>query len=134
MKNFATFLKHREEASTEFVNGNVEPLLEVSTKVDPATIFPPPGNIVTGADNVNDHNIRGAKMFESFEENRFEIIHSAASEDLAYWVGIQHSKIKLHNQPKPVQMDLRVTEIFRNDNGDWKLIHRHADELKINHK
>jgi ketosteroid isomerase-like protein len=36
----------------------------------------------------------------------------------------------MNGQDKPITMNLRVTEIFRKEDGDWKLMHRHADLLK----
>jgi ketosteroid isomerase-like protein len=29
----------------------------------------------------------------------------------------------------PTPLDLRVTEVFRRADGEWKLVHRHADPL-----
>jgi len=36
----------------------------------------------------------------------------------------------LKDKPEPVRMNLRVTELFRFADGQWKLFHRHADMLE----
>lgn len=130
MTSFDTFLTAREHASTAFVEGDPGPLLAVSVDADPATIYPPSGAVVEGARAVNASNSAGAAAFAPGAENRFDILHSGSDGDLGYWTGIQRSIIVLKDQAEPVAMNLRITELFRRVDGEWKLFHRHADPLQ----
>ncbi|RYY41662.1 MAG: DUF4440 domain-containing protein [Chitinophagaceae bacterium] len=121
------FLAQRLKASTDFVEGSAGALLALSVTADPASIFPPPGTIVSGAAAVNACNEKGAAAFAPGAENDFEILHRDADERLAYWTGVQRSLVRMRGKEEP---HLRVTEIFRKEAGHWKLLHRHADQLK----
>jgi len=127
--DFTTFLKERETASTAFVNGDAGALDGISTRQSPATIFSPKGDVVQGADAVMAANGGAAAAFDKGSSNGFEILHQHSSGDLAYWVGLQRSLVRVKGQDEPVPFNLRVTEIFRREEGGWKLIHRHADRL-----
>lgn len=130
MTSFDTFLTERERASTAFVDGDAGPLLALSVDTDPATIYPPTGALVAGAAVVNTGNAAGAATFVPRAENRFEILHSGCDGDLGYWTGLQRSKVRLKDKPEAVTMNLRITELFRRVDGEWKLFHRHADPLQ----
>ena len=58
-----------------------------------------------------------------------QLMHQTTDEQLAYWTGVEHSIFKMKGQDTEVLLNLRVTEIFRKENGEWKLMHRHADKL-----
>jgi len=127
--DFEQFIKRRKEASDEFINGNFQPLQRISAQHSPATLFGPKGDCVQGADHVNAANEKGARLFKPGGTNTFEILHAAADNELAYWVGIQRSDVRMDGHESSVHMELRVTEIFRRDGTEWKLVHRHADKL-----
>ncbi|MNJ94285.1 hypothetical protein D3C87_119780 [compost metagenome] len=129
LSDFEQFMTIRLKASTDFLEGNFTPLKDLSVTSDPATIFPPNGIYISGVSQVNDFNQKGASNFLPRAENEFEVIHQDASNSLAYWTGIQRSSVKMSGQDAPVIFNLRVTEIFRKEQGSWKLMHRHADRV-----
>jgi ketosteroid isomerase-like protein len=129
LPNFEKFMKQREEASRAFLNGDIGPLDRIATHVSPATIFGPKGDFIEGADKVNAANESGARNFESGGESRFEILQMSANDGIAYWAGIQWATARMTGKPEAIPFNLRVTEVFRREGDEWKLIHRHADPL-----
>jgi ketosteroid isomerase-like protein len=128
--DFEQFLKQRTEIALAYVNGDAGPLGEIVTRREPAHFFVPNGGHADGVDAVGRDYREGAAHFEVGGDSQVEVLQSQDSGELAYWVGLQHARVRVKGKPDPVLMDLRVTEIFRREEGGWRLVHRHADMLE----
>jgi NAD(P)H-dependent FMN reductase len=126
---FAEFMEQRETASNAYIEGDAAPLAAIATTSDPATFFPPSGERIIGAKAVSKAYVDGAKMFAPGSKGRFEILASGSSGGVAWWSGIQHATAHLNGKDGAVPMQLRTTEVFRQEHGGWKLVHRHADVI-----
>ena len=127
VEDFKSFMEARLTAAQAYVTGDAGPLLKLAADESPATFFGPNGKVEEGAQQVASVYERDAAMFGKDGETHFEILQINAGSDLAYWVGFQIATVSMNG--KTVPMKLRITEIFRRENGEWKLVHRHADRV-----
>ena len=125
--SFEDFMRRREAASNDYIAGDAGALQTMLTHVDPATFLPPSGAVVEGAGPVEEAQVGGAAAFGPGSTGHFEVLSSAASGDLAFWTGRQVARMDIKGQDDTVDMVLRTTEVFRLEDGEWKLVHRHAD-------
>jgi ketosteroid isomerase-like protein len=130
LTGFKEFMKQREEAARAYVNGDPQPLEKIVTTNSPATFFSPKGEHKQGAAEVLLTYKSDAASFDSGSETHFEVLHMEASDGLAFWTGFQKASVRMLETEKEVAMNIRVTEVFRKEDGEWKMVHRHADMPK----
>src|SRR5579859_4772940 len=58
-----------------------------------------------------------------------ELLTAGTSGDLLYTVTIERMQPVLEGQDAAGRSELRVTHVFRRENGHWKIVHRHADPI-----
>jgi ketosteroid isomerase-like protein len=57
-----------------------------------------------------------------------DVLAAGVSGDLAYIAAIERTSASINGQP--ASYALRVTQIFGCEDGEWKVVHRHADRLE----
>jgi ketosteroid isomerase-like protein len=58
-----------------------------------------------------------------------EIVAKYVTPELAYVVEVERLEAKVHGGENITPYALRVTMIFRPEEGTWKVVHRHADQI-----
>jgi len=85
---------------------------------------------VSGWDEVSQAFRWIASRFSDCTAYRFELVAAGVSGDLAYTVGYEHISVSMDGVPVE-PFTLRVTHVYRREDGEWKIVHRHADRVPI---
>jgi ketosteroid isomerase-like protein len=72
---------------------------------------------------------RASSQLRDGEPTRFERISGHTGTDLAYIVEIERTRAKVGGSDEASPVSLRVTTIFRLEDGKWRILHRHADPI-----
>ena len=123
-------LARQLEAERALVNGDPELRLAMTSLQDPVTVFGAKVPIRTGWDEVSEALRWLAARWSDCTDYRFDVLASGVSGDLAYLIGFEHIANSVVGAPVE-PYTLRVTHIFRREQGEWKIAHRHADYVPI---
>ncbi len=93
------------------------------------TLGNPFGPYVRGRRKVEATLADAASHYRDGEVTGVELIANYVSDDLACIVEVERARVKVDGAEELVQAALRVTSVFRLEQGAWKLVHRHADPI-----
>ena len=118
-------LARQLEAEQALINGDPAPRLAMWSTQEPVTVFGAEKSVI-GSEEVTQAFHWLASRFSNCTDYRFELVAAGASGDLAYTVGYEHASFSMDGCPiEPIT--LRVTHVYRREDGEWKVVHRHAD-------
>jgi len=120
----AEMLPRQRAAEQAIHNGDAEPRIALWSRTDPVTVFGARMS-ASGWTKLEPMFRTVASWFSDSAEYEFEITAAGASGDLAFTIGYEHNQVKVDGQPRTYT--LRVTHVYRREEGQWRIVHRHAD-------
>lgn len=129
-ESFRAFLKRQEEAEAALVQGDVEPRLALWSRSDPVSLLGAWGPNKTGWPELERTYRWVADRLGSGEYRDFrydvEVSEVSADGQMAYSVGFERfDEVLVDGGRKP--WTVRVTHVYRWEDGDWRIVHRHGD-------
>jgi ketosteroid isomerase-like protein len=123
--DFATTLQRVADALAAMGSGDPEPYAALWDRSGDVTLFGAWGPIEQGHDAVTrTFEWVGSRFSDGALTPTNDVVHVAG--DLACTVGSEHGVVRVDGgEPRP--MTLRVTHVYRRVDGEWRLVHRHAD-------
>jgi ketosteroid isomerase-like protein len=112
------------DAEVALHNGDAGPRFATWSDRPPLTLF---GAWFTATDPDAVHGVfrRLAETFSDLKTSSAEVIAADVSGDLAYTVHRERTSVSVDGVPR--EYVLRVTQVYRREQGTWKVVHRHAD-------
>jgi ketosteroid isomerase-like protein len=129
----AEVLPRQLVAVEAFHNGDPGPQLAMSSAQDSVTVFGASGVSKSGWDEVSQTFHWLASRFPDCTTQSFDLLAAGVSGDLAYTVGLEHAAHSRDDVPEG-PYTVRVTHIYRREDGEWKIVHRHGDRTPIDHR
>jgi ketosteroid isomerase-like protein len=117
------------QALDEFMKGDPQPVKELFSHRDDVTLANPLGPPAHGWEQVGATIEHAASQFRDGRLVGVEIVEKHATPEFAYTVWLERAEGKVGGREDIAPSTLRVTMIYRPEDGTWKVVHRHADPI-----
>ena len=121
----AAVMPRLKEAEIALHNGDAGPRMSMWSHHDPVTLFGA-ARSSSGWEETSAVFEGLAQRFSDCQAYEVEIVAAGASGDLAYLVAYEHTTASVAGS-EPTPYVLRATTVFRREDGEWKVVHRHGD-------
>jgi ketosteroid isomerase-like protein len=118
------------EAASAYIAGEMRRYFDLMRNAEDFSLMSPFGGetIRESVDSITEARLAELEAFFHGGECTLEVVETYASGDLAVLVVVERQHGHVGDLP-PQDWSLRVTLVFRHDDGEWRLVHRHADPL-----
>lgn len=123
------FVSRCEHAWQVFVAGDPSPAKLLFSHRDDVTLANPWGPAVTGWADVSETLDAAAARFRDGHLSAVDVLSRFVSDDLACYHEIERGEARLGGRTEPESFALRVTSIYRREDGQWRIVLRHADPI-----
>jgi ketosteroid isomerase-like protein len=115
-----------KDAEVALLAGDAGPRRRIWARQDPVTVFGAWKNAV-GPHEVQELFSALEQRFSDCKSYDFEIVAADVVGDVAYTVGYEHVQATVGGEPRT--FTLRASQVYRREGGEWKVVHRHGDEV-----
>ena len=81
----------------------------------------------TGRQEVGEPFRSPEDSFSDCTSHAYEVVAADVSGDMAYTVGYEHTSARVNGEPRAYTS--RVTQVYRREDAEWKVAHRHGDTV-----
>lgn len=114
------------DAEVALHNGNAAQRAAIWSTREPVSVFGAWQSAV-GQKQVRDLFRMLETTFADCTSYAYEVVAADVQGDTAYTVGYEHTQASVNGQPRTYT--LRCTQVYRREDGEWKVTHRHADTV-----
>ncbi|NUP61480.1 MAG: nuclear transport factor 2 family protein [Nonomuraea sp.] len=114
------------EAEVALHNGDAAPRRALWSRGEPVSVLGAWRNAY-GLQQVDQLFTHLEKSFSDCTSYVFDLQSYDVVGDMAYTAGLEHTSTSVDGEPRTYT--LRVTQVYRREDGEWRVAHRHGDTV-----
>lgn len=118
-------------ALASILRGDQSGYLALFSGADDVTLGNPFGPYGRGRKSVEERLAIAASKYRDGRNTSVELISQYLTDSLACVVEVESGEARIAGGESMDRLSVRVTSLFRLEDGNWKLVHRHADPLQM---